>query len=144
MSRSLCAERGSRVIPPPPFTKDPTNVGLHSPILAIHDVFRMGPVSRLPPVNLPDPEVILAIGDAARALIANEAFTTTVNDLSSFHLAAICAAPPGSKGLEAREHHHLLHYALGEIVSEIQSRIATSDEMLELIAREDKDEEDNA
>lgn len=88
----------------------------------------------------PDPEVLLEAGRIASELLSSEAFTSCVNDLSTYHLAAICAAPPGASGRDARDHHHLLHYALSEIVSELQSRIATADEMLDLIARSEKDE----
>jgi hypothetical protein len=90
-------------------------------------------------MHLPDPEVVLEMGRCASELLDSEPFTTTVNDLSNYHLAAIVAAKPGEAGREARDHHHLLHYALGQIVGELQARVAAANEMQEIITQKEQD-----
>lgn len=85
-------------------------------------------------------QVVIEAGRAARELLDSAAFVSSVNALSNYHLAAICATPPGAKGREDREYHHLLHFALGEIVSELQGRVATGDEMTEMLARAERED----
>ena len=89
----------------------------------------------------PDPQVILDRGQAAALLMADETFLSVIDDLSQYHLAAICAARPGEAGREARDHHHLLHYALSEIAGELAGRVQTAEELKRLLAsHEDYDE----
>jgi hypothetical protein len=88
---------------------------------------------------LPDPEVILEIGAKARALLDDPAFQDVVNHLSDYHLAALVAAPPGPASADAREHHHLMHHALTQIVAEISSRVAAAEELARRIEEDIED-----
>jgi hypothetical protein len=90
-------------------------------------------------------ETILTRGENAKLLMENESFLSTVDDLSTFHLSALVAAPPGPAALDAREHHHIMHSALREIVTEIQSRIAAAEDLKVHIeqALEADEEDDN-
>lgn len=88
----------------------------------------------------PDPQVILERGRNARELIASATFQSVVDDLSSYHLRALVAAPPGDTGRDAREHHHLLHYALSEIAAQLTGYVAAADEIERVLAEGDDDE----
>lgn len=88
----------------------------------------------------PDPQLILDRGQAAALLMADETFLSVVDDLSQYHLAAIVAAPPGDRGREARDHHHLLHFALSEIAGELQGRVQTAEELKRLLKQQEDDE----
>ena len=80
-----------------------------------------------------DPASIIERGNASSHLLDAPIFTDAVNDLSNRHLSAIVASPPGPAGQAARDHHHLMHYALAEIVGELQGYVAAGDEMAQLV-----------
>lgn len=90
-------------------------------------------------MHLPqDLQEALERGVHARDLMAQPAFTETVDYLTNYHLAAMVAARPGSKDREALEYHHLMQHALTEIVStlvgfrnaadEIEARLAEGED----------------
>jgi hypothetical protein len=83
----------------------------------------------LPPIDPEQARWLIERGEAAKQLMEQRAFLTVVDGLSNEHLTALMAAPPGPKGLEAREHHHLMHYALTAIVQELQTHVSAADEM---------------
>ena len=85
-----------------------------------------------------DLTALLERGRAARALLQDETFLSVLDDLSNYHIAALVAALPGEGGREAREHHHLLHYALSEIAGDLSGRVQTADE-IEARMRENED-----
>lgn len=89
----------------------------------------------------PDPQVILDRGQAAAILMSDPTFLSVVDDLSHYHLAAIVAAPPGERGREARDHHHLLHYALSEIAGDLAGRVQTAEELKKLLQASDEDDD---
>lgn len=72
--------------------------------------------------------------------MANETFVAVVDDLTNYHLAALVAAPPGPRGLEAREYHHLIQHALSEIVSSLKGQVDTGAAMKR--ALDEHEEED--
>lgn len=90
---------------------------------------------------------VIERGDKCRWLLANETFLYIVDDLTTFHMAALVAAPPGSAGAEAREYHHLLQHGLSQIVAQLQSYANAGEaasKVLELMNRdEDEDIEIN-
>ena len=88
-----------------------------------------------------DPETIIQRGHDARDLIGQATFMRVVDDLSHYHLAGIVGAPPGEKGREARDHHHLMHFALNEIAAELAQRVQTADEMLQLVKLTEENDE---
>ena len=81
-------------------------------------------------LSLQTPEAVIQRGHDARALIAHPTFLNVVDELSHYHLAGIVAAPPNESGREARDYHHLMHYALNEIAAELSQRVQTADELL--------------
>src|SRR5690242_9044162 len=68
---------------------------------------------------------IISRGDRCQLLLDHEAFKETVDDLTSQNLAGLCAAPPGPRGAEARDHFHALQYALTEFVSALKGYAET-------------------
>lgn len=91
-------------------------------------------------MHLPDPNEVLERGRLAQELLDNPTFIDVINDLSAYHLAAICAAKPGEASREAREYHHTLHYALSEITGELVSRTSTAAEMAHIIQQNEDDQ----
>ncbi len=87
-------------------------------------------------LHLDDVEAVLARGRTAEALLAHADFVAVVNDLSTFHMAAIAASPPGPGGREAIEYHHACHFALTEIVSELQGRHDAAEEVRRVYSSE--------
>lgn len=69
-----------------------------------------------------DLEEVIRRGKAAATLLKDESFVATMNDLSDYHLAALAATRPIPAEAEARDYHHLLLYALREIVSDLEGR----------------------
>jgi hypothetical protein len=86
----------------------------------------------------PDIELALERGEAAAALLRSACFISVVDDLSNYHLAALCASPPGDASRDARDFHHLLHHALTLIVDELRTREATA---AELMNRDNEDDD---
>lgn len=91
-----------------------------------------------------DPQEDLDRGHSARALLSDSTFLSVLDDLSTHHLAAIVAAPPGPRGVEARDYHHLLHYALSEIAADLQGRIAIAVRIEQAIQQHNQTDEDDA
>jgi hypothetical protein len=67
---------------------------------------------------------VIDSGRAAQELLDSEGFQRVVDDLTSLHLAGLVASKPGVSGQEAREYHHLMQYALTELVQELSMRAA--------------------
>lgn len=78
----------------------------------------------------PDPAPVIERGRQAKAVLENGDFLAVVDDLSNYHLAAMVAAPPGNAHRDARDHHHLIHHALSQIVAELSTRVAAADDLL--------------
>lgn len=81
-------------------------------------------MARLPQLGLSEADIIER-GHRAARLLGDAVFLGAIDDLSDYHLAALVAAPPGEQGREAREYHHLLHYALSELGGQIQGYVDT-------------------
>lgn len=88
----------------------------------------------------PTPQDILDLGEDAERLLSDPSFTSVINDLSAGHMAAIASSPPGETGRDARDYHHLLHYALAEIVGVLKGRQSTAQEMKKLLELEQDDD----
>ncbi len=69
-------------------------------------------------------ERVIQSGRAAQELLENESFRRVVDDLTEYHLAGLVACKPGNSSQEARDYHHLLQYALTELVTDLASRAA--------------------
>lgn len=82
---------------------------------------------------LPEPEEVIRRGRNAKALLNSQEFIDTVNGLTNMHLAALCACKPGEASRDAREHHHLMQFALTEIVAELQGYADTGQAMEDAI-----------
>lgn len=63
--------------------------------------------------------MIIERGRNAAALVNNPTFQAVVDDLTSYHLSALVAAPPGERGKDARDYHHLLQHALTELCGQL-------------------------
>ena len=48
--------------------------------------------------SLDEAQAVVTRGVQAQALLDNEAFVWIVNDQTQYHLAALCATPPGPAG----------------------------------------------
>jgi hypothetical protein len=92
-------------------------------------------------LNLEEIQAVLECGDAARELMLQPAFHSTIDYLSNYHLSALVAAPIGESGREARDHHHTMHTAIREIATEITGRIAAADELRARLGAEQEDDE---
>lgn len=89
----------------------------------------------------PDVGVVLDRGLNAQELLQNSTFLAVIDDLSNYHVTAMVASPPGEAARAAREHHHLLHFAICEIVSTLQGYASTAIE-LQRTAEDDLAEEE--
>jgi hypothetical protein len=85
--------------------------------------------------------LIIERGDNAASLMANEAFLWIVSDQTNYHLAALCAAPPGPRGADAVAYHHLQQNALSELVAALQGYAQAGTAMREALL-ESSDEDD--
>lgn len=63
---------------------------------------------------------VIERGDKATSLLSNAAFLGIVDELTTMHLSALVAAPPGDAGREARDYHHLMQHSLTELVQTLQ------------------------
>jgi len=88
----------------------------------------------LPPLSADQAALLIERGAAAEALMQSAAFMSVVDDLTNYHLSQLVASPPGEPGRDAREHAHLMQYALTEICAEIQSRAEAGKQMQERLA----------
>lgn len=77
-----------------------------------------------------DVEAVLARGQRAAVLLADSTFLAVVDDLSNYHLAAMCACQPGERHRETRDYHHTLHFALCETVQTLQGHVAAAEEIV--------------
>ncbi len=82
-------------------------------------------------------EYIVARGHNARLLLENPTFAAVVDDLTQYHLAALVAAPPGPSGKEAVDYHHLMQYAMTELVSTLQGHQQAGEEQLSMLIEQD-------
>lgn len=82
-------------------------------------------------MTLPDVEAVLARGQRAAGLLADSTFLAVVDDLSNYHLAAMCACQPGERHRETRDYHHTLHFALCETVQTLQGYAAAADKIMQ-------------
>lgn len=89
----------------------------------------------------PDIGTVIDRGINARELLQNPTFLAVIDDLSNYHVTAMVASPPGEAAREAREHHHLLHYAVCEIVQTLQGYAAAADELAKRTADDLAEEE---
>jgi len=82
------------------------------------------------PISLPpDIAAVLNRGEAAKEILESTAFLEIVDDMTQQHLAQLVACPPGEKHRDAREHAHLLQFALTEIVSTLRGYVATAEDL---------------
>ena len=88
---------------------------------------------------VPEVEALISRGNAAKALLDNPDFHAVVNDLTNFHLSAMVASPPGEKGKDARDYHHLLQHALTEIVNTLKGYADTGENMLRAVEAKAED-----
>ena len=70
---------------------------------------------------------IIRRGNACRRLIADPDLIEVFNDLDTYHLSALVAAPTGPAGREARDHHHQQLASLRELLGELASRAQALD-----------------
>jgi hypothetical protein len=88
--------------------------------------------------------VVIQRGERAQRLLGNDAFAWIVDDMTTYNLAALVAAPPGPRGLDAREHHHLIQFALSDIVATLQGYAAAGEAMQRVLTDyPDTDNEDD-
>jgi len=89
--------------------------------------------------SLDEAQAIVTRGVKAQALLDNEAFIWIVNDQTQYHLAALCATPPGPAGAADRETHYLQQHAFSELVAALQGYAAAGEAMQEALEREQED-----
>lgn len=90
-----------------------------------------------------NPDLMVAVerGREAKELVESPAFTSTINDLSAYFLAQIVSCPIGDDALPAMREAHLMHTALGEIVSHLQARISGGEQAQVALETIDEDED---
>lgn len=82
------------------------------------------------------------MGHAARALLQAPSYVAAVQHLEVYHTSAMLSAPEGSRGVDAREHHHRMLCALREIHGELAARALAADEIERRLAEQADDPED--
>lgn len=92
-------------------------------------------------VDVDQARLVIERGDMATRLLSDDAFNWIVNDQTNYHLAALCAAPPGPKGADAVSYHHLQQSALTELVASLQGYAQAGAAMSEALS-EDPDDDD--
>ena len=80
-------------------------------------------------------------GQAVARLMAEDAFHEAVNDVSTIHLEGMSSAPPGETGKDARDYHHMLHYALAELIGTLRGYVSAGEEAMQLALLTDEDPE---
>ena len=88
---------------------------------------------------LDEAQAIITRGVQSQALLDNEAFIWIVNDQTQYHLAALCATPPGPAGAEAREAHYFQQHALSDLVAALQGYAAAGEAMQAALEAEQED-----
>lgn len=66
-------------------------------------------------------QAVIDRGSKAKDALEHPAVLAVIDDLTNYHLSALIAAPPGERGKEARDYHHLLQHALTELVGQLRS-----------------------
>jgi hypothetical protein len=84
-------------------------------------------------------QAIITRSVQAQALLDNEAFVWIVNDQTQYHLAALCATPPGPAGAADRETHYLQQHAFSELVAALQGYAAAGEAMQQALEAEHED-----
>lgn len=88
----------------------------------------------------PDLMVVIERGRDAKVFVENPAFVATVNDLSAYYLGQIASCPIGEASLPALREAHLMHTALGEIVSHLQGLAAAGEQAEATLGEPDEDD----
>lgn len=63
---------------------------------------------------------VISRGKAARDTLESPAFLTSVDNVSTYHMAAIAACPATDEALSTLRYHHGMAVALAEIVADLQ------------------------
>ena len=92
-------------------------------------------------IDLEQARLIIERGQRAADLLANPSFQWIVDDQTQYHLAALVAAPPGPRGCDARDYHHLQQHALSELVATLTGYAqAGAEQAARLVAIGDDDD----
>ena len=83
---------------------------------------------------------IIQRGRRAAALMMSDVFNDAIADLSTYHLSAMAAARPGEDDREARDYHHLMHYALSELVTQLKTQADAGAELEITLGAEPEDD----
>lgn len=93
-------------------------------------------------VPLDQARLIIERGENATRLLADPAFVWIVDDQTNYHLAALCAAPPGPRGAEAVAYHHGVQHSLSELVSALQGYSQAGEAMASALQEPDAEDDD--
>lgn len=88
-------------------------------------------------------QAVIERGHKADTLLQNEAFLWIVDDQTNYHLAALCAAPPGATGADAVAYHHLQQHALTELVATLRGYVEAGEQQREALEWGDPEEPKN-
>jgi hypothetical protein len=92
-----------------------------------------------------DPDLarlVIERGQRASDLLGSDTFQWIVEDQTSYHLAALVAAPPGPKGADAVAYHHSLQHALSELVASLKGHAEAGAAMERALAEMAEQEDD--
>lgn len=84
--------------------------------------------------------LIIERGNRSKRLLDDDAFQWIVDDQTTYHLAALVAAPPGPKGADAVAYHHLQQNALSELVATLTGYAQAGEAMLNALNEADDDD----
>ena len=93
-------------------------------------------------LNADQAQLVIDRGIRAGDLLANESFGWIVEDQTTYHLAALVAAPPGPRGADAVSYHHLQQHALSELVASLRGYVEAGEAMQRALADERETEDD--
>lgn len=93
-------------------------------------------------LNADQAQLVIDRGIRAGDLLANGSFAWIVDDQTTYHLAALVAAPPGPRGADAVAYHHLQQHALSELVASLRGYVEAGEAMQRALADEHETEDE--
>ena len=87
-------------------------------------------------------QLVIDRGIRAADLLGNPSFAWIVDDQTTYHLAALVAAPPGLRGADAVSYHHSQQHALSELVASLRGYVEAGEKMQQVIQAMTDEEDD--
>lgn len=88
----------------------------------------------------PDTALILERGRDAKVLMDHPAFTAAINDLSTFYLSQMVSCPVDEAALPALREAHLMHTAIGALVSQLHGYVAVAEQAAAALIETDEED----